>query len=104
MIVWAGVDYQAIVDSDFATALFMFSRGCPHPCEYCAVQTYYQRSYRTRPVDDVMEDLRRIKALGGNRVLFLDDNPIAHPNDRSPGPHDRELALEGPSAPRRFPE
>ena len=59
----------------------VFSRGCPHPCEYCAVQTYYQRSYRTRPVDDVLEDLRRIKALGGNRVLFLDDNPIAHPND-----------------------
>jgi radical SAM superfamily enzyme YgiQ (UPF0313 family) len=30
-----------------------FSRGCPHPCEYCAVQTYYQRSFRTRPVEDV---------------------------------------------------
>ena len=59
----------------------IFSRGCPHPCEYCAVQTYYQRSYRTRPVDDVLEDFRRIKALGGNRILFLDDNPIAHPND-----------------------
>jgi radical SAM superfamily enzyme YgiQ (UPF0313 family) len=59
----------------------IFSRGCPHPCEYCAVQTYYQRSYRTRPVDDVLEDLRRIKRLGGNRILFLDDNPIAHPND-----------------------
>jgi radical SAM superfamily enzyme YgiQ (UPF0313 family) len=59
----------------------VFSRGCPHPCEYCAVQTYYQRSYRTRPVEDVLEDLRRIEALGGNRILFLDDNPIAHPND-----------------------
>ena len=57
----------------------IFSRGCPHPCEYCAVQTYYQRSFRTRPVDDVIEDLRTIKALGANRILFLDDNPIAHP-------------------------
>ena len=57
----------------------IFSRGCPHPCEYCAVQTYYQRSYRTRPVDDVLADLHTIKRLGGNRVLFLDDNPIAHP-------------------------
>lgn len=28
----------------------VFSRGCPHPCEYCAVQTYYRRSFRTRPV------------------------------------------------------
>lgn len=57
----------------------VFSRGCPHPCEYCAVQTYYQRSYRTRPVDEVLDDLRTIKSLGGNRILFLDDNPIAHP-------------------------
>ncbi len=58
----------------------IFSRGCPHPCEYCAVQTYYQRSFRTRPVEDVLEDLRTIRALGGNRILFLDDNPIAHPD------------------------
>ncbi|TMA80266.1 MAG: radical SAM protein [Deltaproteobacteria bacterium] len=57
----------------------IFSRGCPHPCEYCAVQTYYQRSFRTRPVDDVMADLRTIQRNGGNRVLFLDDNPVAHP-------------------------
>jgi radical SAM superfamily enzyme YgiQ (UPF0313 family) len=57
----------------------VFSRGCPHPCEYCAVQTYYQRSFRTRPVDEVIEDLRTIKSLGANRILFLDDNPIAHP-------------------------
>lgn len=58
----------------------VFSRGCPHPCEYCAVQTYYERSYRTRPVDEVIEDLRTIKALGGDRILLLDDNPIAHPD------------------------
>ena len=56
-----------------------FSRGCPHPCEYCAVQTYYQRSFRTRPVDEVIEDLKIIKSLGANRILFLDDNPIARP-------------------------
>ncbi len=57
----------------------VFSRGCPHPCEYCAVQTYYDRSYRTRPVGDVIDDLRTIQSLGGDRILFLDDNPIAHP-------------------------
>lgn len=55
----------------------MFSRGCPHPCSYCAVQAFYKRSYRTRSVDAVIEDVRRIKALGGKNLLFLDDNPIA---------------------------
>jgi radical SAM superfamily enzyme YgiQ (UPF0313 family) len=58
-----------------------FSRGCPHPCDYCAVQTYYQRSYRTRPVDDVVAEVRRHRTFGARRFLFLDDNPIAHPED-----------------------
>jgi radical SAM superfamily enzyme YgiQ (UPF0313 family) len=57
----------------------VFSRGCPHPCEYCAVQTYYQRGFRTRPVEEVLDDLRTIKALGASRILFLDDNPIGNP-------------------------
>jgi radical SAM superfamily enzyme YgiQ (UPF0313 family) len=58
-----------------------FSRGCPHPCDYCAVQTYYNRSYRTRPVDDVLDDIRQLRTLGARRLLFLDDNPIARPDE-----------------------
>ncbi len=58
-----------------------FSRGCPHPCEYCAVQTYYNRSYRTRPVDDVIADVRELASLGARRLLFLDDNPVARPEE-----------------------
>jgi radical SAM superfamily enzyme YgiQ (UPF0313 family) len=55
----------------------MFGRGCPHPCTYCAVQTFYERSHRTRSIDAVIDDVRRIKAIGGKNLLFLDDNPIA---------------------------
>ncbi len=58
----------------------VFSRGCPLPCSYCAVQTFYRRSYRTRSPDAVLDDVRRIKSLGGNKLLFLDDNPIADPD------------------------
>src|SRR5207249_9534639 len=59
----------------------LFSRGCPHPCEYCAIQTYYERTYRTRPVDDVIEDVRRLGSIGARRLLFLDDNPVARPEE-----------------------
>jgi radical SAM superfamily enzyme YgiQ (UPF0313 family) len=55
------------------------SRGCTHRCDYCSVQTYYGGSYRTRPVDEVLEDFHAIKRLGGKRVLVLDDNPIGTP-------------------------
>lgn len=75
--------YEAFKSSWFYRMYFhwpvVFSRGCPHPCEYCAVQTYYGRSYRTRPVEEVIDELRAIKALGANRILILDDNPIARP-------------------------
>jgi radical SAM superfamily enzyme YgiQ (UPF0313 family) len=54
------------------------SRGCPHPCEYCSVQTYYERTFRSRPVEEVIEDMKTIRALGGRRLLFLDDNPIGN--------------------------
>src|SRR5437867_1811747 len=51
-----------------------FSRGCPHPCEYCAVQTYYRRTFRTRPVDDVLADVAQLRALGAR---------ARHPGDRA---------------------
>jgi radical SAM superfamily enzyme YgiQ (UPF0313 family) len=54
------------------------SRGCPHTCDYCSIQTYYNRSYRNRPVEEVIDDFRTVKQLGGNRVLVLDDNPIGN--------------------------
>lgn len=55
----------------------LFSRGCPRPCGFCAVQTLHRRTFRTRPVEQVIADVRRIKRLGGRKLLFLDDNPIA---------------------------
>src|SRR5262245_41577901 len=55
-----------------------FSRGCPHPCEYCAVQTYYQRTFRTRPVDEFIAEVQRMTAFGARRFLFMDDNPFPH--------------------------
>lgn len=56
-----------------------FSRGCPHPCEYCAVQTYYRRSFRTRPTEEFIDEIERMRAIGARRFLFLDDNPIGNP-------------------------
>jgi radical SAM superfamily enzyme YgiQ (UPF0313 family) len=58
-----------------------FSRGCPHPCEYCAVQTYYQRSYRTRPIGEFIAGVRRMTGFGARRFLFMDDNPFARPEE-----------------------
>jgi radical SAM superfamily enzyme YgiQ (UPF0313 family) len=51
------------------------SRGCPYRCRFCSVHLFSGGKYRTRPVDDVIDDIRRIK---GRYMLFLDDNPTGN--------------------------
>jgi radical SAM superfamily enzyme YgiQ (UPF0313 family) len=84
------IDYQTLplfLPERFRTNAFyrwyfhwpiLASRGCPHTCDFCSIQTYYGRSFRSRPVEDVLDDFRTVKKLGGNRVLVLDDNPIGN--------------------------
>ena len=55
--------------------LVQTSRGCPHACSFCAVSRFFGRSYRVRPVDQV---LREVETLGKKLVLFVDDNIAGH--------------------------
>ena len=55
----------------------LVTRGCPFACEYCSVAKYHDHGYRKRPVGDVLRDIRDIRAMGSQNVLFLDDNPVA---------------------------
>lgn len=47
------------------------TRGCPFPCTFCSISEFFQRSYRKRPVDQVVRD---IKATGSRFITFIDDN------------------------------
>ncbi len=50
------------------------SRGCPFNCQFCEVTRFYGRTYRFRPVNDV---IREILQLGTGSVYFVDDNIAA---------------------------
>ena len=50
------------------------TRGCPFPCSFCSVQAFFERSYRKRPVDQVIRDVRAAKASGSRYIAFIDDN------------------------------
>jgi len=50
------------------------TRGCPYPCDFCSIQAYFQRSYRKRPIDQIIRDVRAAKATGSRYITFLDDN------------------------------
>lgn len=49
-------------------------RGCPYPCEFCSVSTANGKTFRFRPVDHVIEELRGL----GKLIMFSDDNVMIH--------------------------
>ncbi|PRD70499.1 B12-binding domain-containing radical SAM protein [Malikia spinosa] len=48
-------------------------RGCRFPCEFCAIQSFFERSYRRRDIGAVVKEL---ESLQGQKKLFffVDDN------------------------------
>lgn len=52
-------------------APIMTSRGCPYNCSFCSVTRMFGRGYRTRSVESVLEELKKIKQKA---VFFYDDN------------------------------
>jgi len=50
------------------------TRGCPYHCRYCNLKQIYHDSFRSRPIDDVVAE---IKALPSKLFVFWDDNLFA---------------------------
>ena len=48
-------------------------RGCRFPCEFCAVQAFFQRTARHRPIDAIVREIAGLKAER-NLFFFVDDN------------------------------
>ncbi|MBI5056351.1 MAG: B12-binding domain-containing radical SAM protein [Nitrospirae bacterium] len=52
------------------------TRGCPFNCEYCAVTAFFGNKFRTRPLVEVIHE---IKSFQGRDFFFVDDNITGHP-------------------------
>lgn len=55
-------------------AVVQATRGCPFNCEFCSVAAFSRRRFQTRPVAEVMAEIR---SLPGRSLLFIDDNLAA---------------------------
>jgi radical SAM superfamily enzyme YgiQ (UPF0313 family) len=51
-------------------------RGCQHRCSFCSIACVYEGRYLSRPVDDVIRDIKKIKALKYRGFYMVDDNLI----------------------------
>jgi radical SAM superfamily enzyme YgiQ (UPF0313 family) len=60
----------------FKTFSVQFSRGCPFKCEFCSERFYLGDQYRTRPVEEVVEE---VKHCGSKLIFFADSNFAGKP-------------------------
>ncbi len=66
------IDYKMY--TSFST--LQATRGCPFKCDFCSVTTFFGNTYRCRPVEDVINE---VKGLPDKKVVFLDDNIVGRP-------------------------
>jgi radical SAM superfamily enzyme YgiQ (UPF0313 family) len=73
-----GFDYQRIIDADYESARFLFSRGCPFKCTYCSNDSLSRlgsgKYFRLRSVENALAELDAVLThYQVKNVLFDDD-------------------------------
>jgi radical SAM superfamily enzyme YgiQ (UPF0313 family) len=51
------------------------TRGCPHNCSFCSVTRFNGKTYRFRPINEVVEE---IESLPSKNVFIIDDNIFSY--------------------------
>ena len=69
------VPHRELLDRKMYTSFntLQATRGCPYNCNYCAVTAFFGKKYRTRPIADVIDEIR---AFDTRDFFFVDDNII----------------------------
>jgi radical SAM superfamily enzyme YgiQ (UPF0313 family) len=53
------------------------TRGCPNRCEFCSIPTINGKRYRTRPLEEVDQELSSVIKKKGEYLFLADDNVTA---------------------------
>jgi radical SAM superfamily enzyme YgiQ (UPF0313 family) len=59
----------------FPYTLVQTSRGCPFRCDFCSVHKFFGGTYRTRPVEDVINEIKKMEK---KFIGFVDDNIVGN--------------------------
>jgi radical SAM superfamily enzyme YgiQ (UPF0313 family) len=50
------------------------TRGCPYRCSFCEIPVFYGGTFRTRPIAEIVEEIKESKRLTGfQKFQFIDD-------------------------------
>jgi radical SAM superfamily enzyme YgiQ (UPF0313 family) len=73
-------DFSLLLDKPIGDMLpVQAGRGCPHSCTFCSISCLYKGRYITRPVDEVIRDIKVIQSLGFRKFYLIDDNIVSNP-------------------------
>ena len=62
--IYAGKDYLDI-------GLVETARGCRFRCEFCSISAFFDATYRARPVEETVAEIRHLRT---RRIFLVDDN------------------------------
>jgi radical SAM superfamily enzyme YgiQ (UPF0313 family) len=65
--IFAGKKYAPVTPVEF-------SRGCRLACEFCSVSSFHHHKHKTRPLDNVIKEIKSIKTKS---ISIIDDNIFA---------------------------
>jgi radical SAM superfamily enzyme YgiQ (UPF0313 family) len=69
------VPRRELFSPEYLFASVQTSRGCPMDCPFCSVTSFNGRTFRQRPVEEVLDELAGIEQPF---VFFVDDNLLGH--------------------------
>jgi len=58
---------------------FVSSRGCVFKCRFCGCRRLARNLWRSRSVDNILEELHLLSSQGYKQFLFVDDNFTLNP-------------------------
>jgi radical SAM superfamily enzyme YgiQ (UPF0313 family) len=71
--------YELLDGEKYNRLTVQTQRGCPFNCEFCAASIRIAPGFKTKPVDIVIAEVRRIKSLWSKPFIeFADDNTFAN--------------------------
>jgi radical SAM superfamily enzyme YgiQ (UPF0313 family) len=74
-------DYSFLINKPIGNMLpVQAGRGCSYTCSFCSISCIYKGKYFSRPVNEVVNDIKEVKSLGFKRFYLIDDNIVANPD------------------------
>ena len=77
-----------LLPTSYKYGAVQINRGCPYDCEFCDIWSHFGRTVRSKPVQQVIEEVSELARLGMQAVYFANDNFYGNPK------HAREVVRE----------